>query len=85
MQELIPLALGGIVGLIVGFIRPTGLKIGLFVVLCLALGVLVSYMVGELEVWWGFFTFDTLLVWIGAAIVATAVSLWRRRAVTPRA
>lgn len=80
MQELFPFVSGAIIGLVVQQLSSTRLKVILFVVLCVIFGFLASYFSGELEVWWGFITFDMLLVWLGGLLAVGAVEAWRRRA-----
>lgn len=80
MQEIVPLIVGAVIGLLVSRVPGNGLRAGLFVVLCLAAGAAVSHAFGELEVWWGFFTFDAALVWLGG-LIAVSLMEWRRRSV----
>lgn len=78
MQELIPLGASGIIGLLASRIASARGRVALFVALCLAVGALVSYLAGELDVWWGFLTVDAGLVWLGGLLAMGAVAAWQR-------
>lgn len=79
MQELLPLALGAVIGLAVQRIQATRLRVITLVVLCLVFGALASFLAGELEVSLGFISIDALLVWVGALVAVALTALWRRR------
>jgi hypothetical protein len=82
MKELLPIALGVVVG---AGLSHTGLagraKLLLFVAGCLAAGALASWINGELanSVWALFVSFDALQAWLGAAIYVTALRVFSRR------
>ena len=82
MKELLPIALGGLVG---AGVTHTGIagraKLLLFVVGCLAAGALASRINGELEssVWSLFVSFDALQAWLGAAVYIAALRALDRR------
>lgn len=83
MHELIPVAAGAVVGLAVSLIANLRFRIAAFVVLCVVVGALVSFMMGELETGLAplFFSFDALLVWLGGLATALVVGWWRARGV----
>ena len=80
MKELLPIALGVLVGAGVTHAGPAGrAKLLCFVAGCLAAGALASWINGELasSVWALFASFDALQAWLGAAVYVAAVSLVR--------
>jgi hypothetical protein len=82
MRELLPIALGVLVGAGVtraGVARRT--KLLMFVAGCLAAGALASWINGELasEVWALFVSFDALQAWLGAAVYMAALLVLDRR------
>jgi len=82
MKELLPIALGGLVGAGVTHARVTGrAKLLLFVIGCLGAGALGSWINGELASsgWALFVSFDALQAWLGAAVVVTALRVFGRR------
>jgi peptidoglycan/LPS O-acetylase OafA/YrhL len=79
MHELIPFAIGVIIGLVVQQIASPRRRTAALVALCLFGGVLASYINGELSISWFFITFDVLLVWGGALGVMILSALWQRR------
>lgn len=82
MKELIPLIAGVFVGSAVSFVPRTGLRVGLFALLCLGVGALVSLLMGELATGLAplFISFDALLVWIGGLVAVLVAGWWRARA-----
>lgn len=82
MFELVPLAMGVIIGLGVQRVRNLRVRAILLVVLCLVFGALASYLAGELEISYAFISFDALLVWLGALGAVLLGTFWRRRAAT---
>jgi hypothetical protein len=83
MGEIIPLAFGAVVGVVVQWVRGPRLRAAVLVVLCLIFGALASFINGELvepEVGLGFVSFDTVLVFIGALVAVGTLALWRQRA-----
>lgn len=82
MKELLPIALGGLVGAGVTHARVAGrAKLLLFVIGCLGAGALASWINGELvsSVWALFVSFDALQAWLGAAVYVTALRAFGRR------
>ena len=82
MKELLPIALGGLVGAGVTRGQVAGrAKLTAFVIGCLAAGALASWLNGELvsSVWALFVSFDALQAWLGAAVYVTALRVFGRR------
>ncbi|HEY0738287.1 MAG TPA: hypothetical protein VGD69_25440 [Herpetosiphonaceae bacterium] len=79
MHELIPVAIGVIIGLVVQQIHSVARRTVALVVLCLLGGVLASYINGEIGISLAFISFDALLVWGGALIVMLITTIWQRR------
>jgi len=65
MQELFPLACGLLLGITLGFVRPT-LRLPLGALLAVALGTLATVVTGEFKVSWGYLLFDIPLVAVAA-------------------
>jgi hypothetical protein len=87
MGEIIPLAFGAVIGLVVQWVRGPRLRAAALVILCLIFGALASFINGELAepaLGLGFISIDTVLVFIGALVAVGAVALWRRRAAATR-
>ena len=81
MQEIIPVALGAIIGLAIQPVRRAWIRAVLLVALCLLAGMSISYMTGELRQSWMYVNLDALLIWLGAVlglILAAALRRWRR-------
>ncbi len=82
MKELLPIALGGLVGAGVTHARVAApARLVLFVAGCLAAGALASWINGELasSLWALFASFDALQAWLGAAVCVTALRVFGRR------
>jgi hypothetical protein len=82
MKELLPIALGVLVGAGVTHAGVAGrAKLLAFVAGCLAAGALASWINGELEssVWALFVSFDALQAWLGAAVYTAAFRVFGRR------
>lgn len=81
MQELLPVALGGIIGLVVQWIQLYRWRAVVFVVLCAVVGAFASFINGELDEGLAplFVSADALLVWLGALITVGLATAWRRR------
>ena len=79
MGELLPLAIGVGVGLVLLRFTSTAAKTIVFPVLCALGGVLASAINGELThgSWAFFVSFDTVLVWAAAA--CTMAGAWSKR------
>jgi hypothetical protein len=84
MHELLPVAIGVIIGLVVQQIHSTARRTIALVVLCLLGGALASYINGEIGISLAFVSFDALLVWGGALVVMLISALWQRRRSTVR-
>jgi peptidoglycan/LPS O-acetylase OafA/YrhL len=80
MEEVLPVAAGAVIGLLVQWVRGPRLRAAVLVLLCLVFGALASFLAGELEVSMAFISVDTVLVFVGALLAVGAVALWRRRA-----
>jgi hypothetical protein len=78
MQELFPLTVGMIIGALIQKIRRPNLRILALVILCIAFGLVASFINGELSLSWSFLTFDAALVWVGAAVSIGLSAGWRR-------
>jgi len=83
MKELLPIALGVLVGAGVTHAGVAGrAKLLSFVAGCIGAGALASWINGELtsSVWALFVSFDALQAWIGAAVYVAAVRVIDGRA-----
>lgn len=77
MQEIIPVVLGVLLAFATRSIVPSRTRLMVLVAASLVLGFLVSALVGELALSWGFIWVDALFVLTAAAVtiaVMTAVS-----------
>lgn len=77
MQEIIPVVLGVLLAFATRSIVPSRTRLMVLVAASLVLGFLVSALVGELALSWGFIWVDALFVLAAAAVtiaVMTAVS-----------
>lgn len=79
MQEVLPLAMGMVIGFAVQKVPAPRFRAALLVALCLVFGAVASFLAGELEVSFGFISIDALLVWAGALAAVVLTALWRRR------
>jgi hypothetical protein len=80
MKELLPLCAGLGVGWLSAFIPHSRLRLAALPLACLAVGVLVSWVKGELsgDLWPLFVSFDSLVVSVTAALTLVVLSLGRR-------
>lgn len=78
MEEVLPIAAGAIVGLLALRVRSTQLRIVAVLVLSVLLGVLASFITGELAMNWTYVVLDIAQVGF-AALVAAAVGMWAMR------
>jgi hypothetical protein len=87
MGELLPVALGLVVGFAVVRLRPQRAKGVWFVVGCLGTGALASGLNGELDsgAWELFVSFDAAQAWLGATCGVTVSRLAGRSALARRA
>ena len=65
MQELFPLAAGLLLGVMLGFVRPT-LRLPVGVILAILLGTIATVVTGEFKLSWGYLLFDIPLVGFAA-------------------
>lgn len=65
MQELFPMACGLLLGVALGFVRPT-LRLGLGALLAVVLGTLATVITGEFKTSWGYLLVDIPLVGVAA-------------------
>lgn len=79
MHELIPVAIGVIIGLVVQQIHSAARRTVALVALCLLGGALASYINGEIGISLAFISFDALLVWGGALAVLLISTIRQRR------
>ena len=66
VEELLPVASGLVIGLILGLLRPS-LRVPIGVVLIIAFGVLATVVSGEYLISWSFLLIDIPLVAVSAA------------------
>jgi hypothetical protein len=67
MQELFPLACGLVLGVTLGFVRPT-LRLPIGAGLAIALGLLATVVTGEFKTSWGYLLIDIPLVGFAALL-----------------
>jgi hypothetical protein len=79
MEEVFPVAVGAVIGLLVQWVPGPRLRAVVLIALCLVFGALASFLAGELEVSMAFISVDTVLVFVGALLSVAAAALWRRR------
>ena len=84
MQEILPVALGVLVGALTMRLAPDRRKL-VFPVGCILTGAFASFVNGELanEGWLFFISFDSLLVWASASVVVGATWLVLRQRALP--
>ena len=80
MEELLPVASGLVIGLILGLLRPS-LRVPIGVVLILTFGVIATMVSDEYLISWSFLLVDVPLVAIsaGAGLFVTHRLRWARR------
>jgi hypothetical protein len=80
VEELLPVASGLLIGLILGLLRPP-LRVLIGVVLIIAFGVLATVVSGEYVISWAFLLIDIPLVAVSAAagLFVTHRLWWTRR------
>lgn len=85
MQEIIPVVLGVLLALATRSITPQRSRLIALVVGALIIGFLVSAIVGELAISWGFIWVDALFVLAAAAVtIAVMTAISRRSTVSGR-
>jgi hypothetical protein len=83
MEELLPVASGLVIGLILGLIRPS-LRIPVGALLIVAFGVLATVVSGEYLISWSFLLIDIPLVALSAAASLFVMSRLRSAPRRPR-
>jgi len=79
MEEVFPVLAGVAVGLATHSVRPVWLRICLFVLFGLGLGVIASWISGELAVSWVYVLIDSGQVIGAGAMTAVGITFWLRR------
>jgi hypothetical protein len=79
MDEVFPVLAGVAVGLVAERVPSTMLRAALIAVLGAALGVVASWLAGELAISWFYTLIDTAQVVVAAVATVALVALWRRR------
>jgi hypothetical protein len=84
MSEALPVASGLLIGLAV--LRISNLRVRTIVLVALSLfvGVMASYISGELFVSWDFLFVDIPLVFLSAVVATLGLAWWKRRQLRPR-
>jgi hypothetical protein len=67
MQELFPIACGLLLGVALGFVRPT-IRLPVGAALAIVLGVLATVVTGEFKTSWGYVLIDIPLVAVAATV-----------------
>jgi hypothetical protein len=85
MQELLPVSLGILVGILVAAVRSVRLRTVVYPIASVAAGAAASFLNGELaeEGAAVFLSFDALLVWLAAAVTMAAIWSVRRLQAAP--
>ncbi len=79
MNEVFPVVMGAVLGLVLSRVGSVRLRWIALVVLSIALGALASVISGETEVSLGFIPLDVLQVLVVAALTSAVVLAWQRR------
>jgi hypothetical protein len=79
MEEVFPVLAGIALGLVAERLPSTVLRGALIAVLGVALGVLASWLAGELAISWVYVLIDTAQVIVASVATIGLVALWRRR------
>jgi len=79
MEEVFPVLAGVGLGLATHCVRPVWLRISLFVLYGLGLGVIASWISGELAVSWVYVLIDSAQVIGAGAMTAVGNTFWSRR------
>jgi len=79
MEEVFPVLAGIALGLVADRVPSTMLRAALIAVVGVALGVVASWLAGELAISWVYILIDTAQVVVAAVATVVIVALWRRR------
>jgi hypothetical protein len=79
MYEILAIATGVFIGLLVQGIATTWLKVAALALGSVIVGAAVSFISGELRESWVYLIFDVSQVLIAAVLTAVCVAVWRQR------
>ena len=79
MYEIIAIAGGILIGLLVQNAASTRAKIAMLALGSVIVGMVVSFISGELLESWAYLVFDAAQVLIAAVLTAVCVAVWRQR------
>lgn len=79
MYEIIAIAGGVLIGLLVQNAASTRAKIAMLALGSVIIGMVVSFISGELLESWAYLVFDAAQVLIAAVLTAVCVAVWRQR------
>ena len=79
MYEIIAIAGGVLIGLLVQNAPSTRAKIAVMALGSVIIGMVVSFISGELLESWAYLVFDAAQVLIAAVLTAVCVAVWRQR------
>ena len=79
MYEIIAIAGGVLIGLLVQNAASTRAKIAMLALGSVIIGMVVSFISGELLESWAYLVFDAVQVSIAAVVTAVCVAIWRQR------
>ena len=80
MYEIFAIAGGVLIGLLVQSAATTRAKIAVLALGSVIIGMVVSFISGELLESWAYLVFDAAQVLIAAVVTAVCVAVWRQRA-----
>ena len=79
MYEIIAIAGGVVIGLLVQNAASTRARIAMLALGSVVIGIVVSFISGELLESWTYLVFDATQVLIAAVLTAVCVAVWRQR------
>jgi uncharacterized membrane protein YeaQ/YmgE (transglycosylase-associated protein family) len=79
VYEIIAIACGVLIGLLVQSAATTRAKIAVLALGSVIIGMVVSFISGELLESWAYLVFDAAQVLIAAVLTAVCVAVWRQR------
>jgi uncharacterized membrane protein YeaQ/YmgE (transglycosylase-associated protein family) len=79
VYEIIAIACGVLIGLLVQSAATTRAKIAVLALGSVIIGLVVSFISGELLESWAYLVFDAAQVLIAAVLTAVCVAVWRQR------
>jgi hydrogenase-4 membrane subunit HyfE len=79
VYEIIAIAGGVLIGLLVQGAATTRARIALLALASIIIGAVVSFISGELLESWAYLVFDAAQVLIAAVVTAVCVAVWRQR------